>query len=247
MYLLTLLHKVGLNKRFYYFCAMDVPTINFLGIQITEPLTWLTNWLVAGFSLGYGHFLYNDKLADATQKFWSIFFAFIGIASITGGTAHGFINYVGQNFHYAAWIFTGLAIFSAEMATLQLIENEKLKSAIRIFVYIQLLVLVGSVMYLQNFDSVRINSAVGLLGVVMPFSLIHYAKHKDKRSALIMIGILSNLVPGVVHALKLSYNQWFNFNDISHVIMVFCLYIIYRGAKDNVNIELAAKLSKATV
>lgn len=224
---------------------MDVPTIEFLGLHITEPSTWLTNWLVAAFSFGFGHFLYNDKFADAPQKFWSIFFVFIGLASLIGGTAHGFINYVGQNFHYAAWIFTGLAIFAAQLATIQLIENDKLRSIVRIFIYAQLLVLVSSVMYLHNFDSVRINSAVGLLGVVMPFSLIHYVKHRDKRSALIMIGILSNLIPGAVHAFKISYNEWFNFNDISHVVMIFCFYLLYKGAKQNVNIELAKKLSKA--
>ena len=224
---------------------MDVPTIDFLGLQITEPFTWLTNWLVAAFAFGFGHFLYNDKLADATQKFWSIFFVFIGLASIIGGTAHGFINYVGQNFHYAAWIFSGLAIFAAQLATIQLIENDKIRSFVRFFAYAQLLVLVSSVMYFHNFNSVRINSAIGLLGVVIPFTLIHYVKNKDKRSLFIMIGILSNLIPGVVHAFKISINEWFNFNDISHVIMVFCFYLMYIGAKQNVNIELSKNLRKA--
>ena len=224
---------------------MDVPTIDFLGLQITEPFTWLTNWLVAAVVFGFGHFLYNDKLADATQKFWSIFFVFIGLASITGGTAHGFINYVGQNFHYAAWILTGLAIFAAELATIQLIENDKLRSSVRIFAYAQLLVLVSSVMYFQNFNSVRINSAIGLLGVVLPFTLFHYIKNKDKRSLLIMLGILSNLIPGAIHAFRISINEWFNFNDISHIVMIFCFYIIYKGANQNINIEMTDKLRKA--
>jgi uncharacterized protein DUF6962 len=229
----------------HYFCAMNVPTIDFLGLHITEPFTWLTNWLVAAFALRYGYFLYFDKFADITQKFWSVFFVFIGLASITGGTAHGFINYVGQNFHYAAWILTGLAIFAAQLGTLQLIEHEKMRSATRIFSYIQLLILVSSVMYLHNFDSVRINSAVGLVGIVIPFSLIHYVKHRDRRSALIILGILSNLIPGIIHAFRISYNYWFNFNDISHVVMIFCFYIMYKGAKQNINIELSRKLTKA--
>lgn len=224
---------------------MEVPSIDFLGLHITEPFTWLTNWLVAAFVLGFGHFLYNDKSADITQKFWAIFFVFIGLASLTGGTAHGFITYVGQNFHYAAWILTGMAIFAAQLATIQLIENDRLRSIVRIFIYAQLLVMVGSVMYLHNFNSVRINSAVGLLGVVLPISLYHYVKNRDKRSALIMLGIISNVIPGIIHGLKISYNQWFNFNDITHVVMILCFYIIYKGAKQNTNIDLAKKLSKA--
>ncbi len=224
---------------------MNVPTYDFLGLQITEPFTWLTNWLVAAFVLSFGHFLYRDKFADATQKYWSFFFVFIGLASLTGGTAHGFINYVGQNFHYAAWIFTGMAVFAAELATIQLIENEKVKSVVRLIIYAQLIIMSSSVMYLHNFNSVRINSAVGLVGMVIPVSVLHYLKHKDKRSLFIIFGVLSNLIPGAIHTFKISYNQWFNFNDISHIIMIFCFYILYKGAKQNENIEMAKKLSKA--
>jgi len=223
---------------------MDAPIFDFFGVQITEPFTWLTNWLVAAFVLGFGHFLYRDKYADATQKFWSFFFVFIGLASLTGGTAHGFINYVGQNFHYAAWIFTGLAVFAAELATIQLIENEKVKSFVRLLIYAQLVVMASSVMFLHDFNTVRINSAVGLVGVVIPISVIHYLKYKDKRSLLIILGVLSNLIPGAIHAFKISYNQWFNFNDISHIIMIFCLFILYKGAKQNENIELEKNLKK---
>ena len=224
---------------------MNTPTIELFGLHITEPFTWITNWLVAAFTLGYAHFLFHDKLADTTQKFWSIFFVFIGLASIAGGTAHGFIIYVGQNFHYTAWILTGIAIFAAELATMQLIENEKTQSVFRIFIYLQLIIMVSSVMYFHSFNTVRINSAIGLIGVVIPFSFIHYKKYRDKRSALIMIGILSNLLPGAIHAFKISYNQWFNFNDISHIIMIFCFFIMYRGARQNSNLQLEDKLSKA--
>lgn len=224
---------------------MNVPSIELFGLHVTEPFTWITNWLVAAFCFGFGHLLFHNKLADATQKFWSIFFFFIGIASITGGTAHGFITYVGPNFHFAAWIFTGIAIFAAEMASIQLIENERVKTLIRYFVYAQLMVMVASVMFFHNFNSVRINSALGLVGVVMPISFTHYKKHKDKRSALIMLGIIANLIPGAVHAFKISYNEWFNFNDISHILMIFCFFILYRGAGKNAATELAKKLSKA--
>ncbi len=139
-----------------------------------------------------------------------------------------------------------MAVFAAELATIQLIENDKTRSVIRIIIYAQLIVMVSSVMYLNNFNSVRINSAIGLIRVVIPVSIIHYLKHKDKRSILIIIGVLSNLIPGAIHAFKISYNQWFNFNDVSHIAMIFCFYILYRGAKQNANIDLAKKLSKAT-
>ena len=79
----------------------------------------------------------------------------------------------------------------------------------------------------------------------MPVSFVHYRKHGDKRSALIMLGVLSNMIPGTIHAFKISYNEWFNFNDISHILMIFCFFILYRGAGKNAALELAKKLSKA--
>lgn len=224
---------------------MNVPSIELFGLHITEPFTWITNWLVAAFCFGFGHLLFRNKLADATQKFWALFFFFIALASLTGGTAHGFITYVGPKFHYAAWILTGIAIFSAEMAALQLVENDKIKQVLRFIIYAQLMIMVASVMFYHNFNSVRINSAIGLVGIVMPISFVHYRNYKDRRSAIIMLGILANMIPGTVHAFKISLNEWFNYNDISHVLMIGCFYILYRGAGKNAALELAKKLSKA--
>lgn len=210
---------------------MEVTNIEFVGIHITEPFTWLTNWLVAAFSFYFGHMLYHDRAEDEQKKYWSLFFLFIGLASIMGGTAHGFIQYVGHNFHLAAWVFTGLAVFSAQLASLHLIENRKLSFALTFFVYTEVVLMTISVIFFDSFESVRVNSAFGLIGVVLPIQLIYYLKYKTRRNGLIVIGILANIMPALIHAIELSYNQWFNFNDLSHVVMIGCLYIIYYGVK----------------
>lgn len=218
---------------------MQVPSIELFGLQVTEPMTWITNWMVAFACFIFGHKLFYDDEADLSQKFWALFFLFIGLASVTGGTAHGFINYVGPKFHYAAWLLSGLSIFCAQLAVLPMIEHKLLRQAVRIFCYAQLIVMSMSVIIFQHFSSVLWDSIIGLIGVVIPVSLVHYSKHKDRRSALIVVGVLSNLIPGLIHLLKISFNQWFNFNDISHVVMIGCLYIMYKaaGTKDETNVK----------
>ena len=109
-----------------YFCAMDAPTIELLGLTVTEPFTWITNWMVAAASFYFGHMLYHKKNSDTQMKFWAMFFLFMGLASITGGTAHGYIMYVGNNFHYAAWIFAGIAVYGAQRATIEIIKGTRL-------------------------------------------------------------------------------------------------------------------------
>lgn len=210
---------------------MDVTQIEIYGIIITEPFTWLTNWIVAAFSFYFGHMLFHSKTADKQAKFWSLFFVSIGIASITGGTAHGFINYVGIKFHYAAWILTGVSVFFAQLAALEIVPDNKLYKTGRILALLELIVMTTSVVVFQNFEAVRINSAFGMIGVVLPFQIYAYKSLNMKRNGIIALGILSNIGPALIHAAKFSYNKWFNFNDISHVVMIGCFYLIYLGAK----------------
>jgi len=213
-----------------YFCAMELPTIELFGLTVTEPFTWITNWLVAAASFYFGHMLFHHKQANLHMKFWSMFFLFMGVASTTGGTAHGYINYVGNNFHYAAWIFTGIAVYGAQRASIELIKEYKLFLILKWFILIEVITMISSVIFFQSFESVRVNSAFGLIGVVMPIQFYAYRYKGIKASGIIILGILSNIAPAIIHAMKFSYNRWFNFNDLSHVVMIGCFYIIYRGA-----------------
>lgn len=239
-------HVGNKSFRLYYHCAMQVPMIELLGLQVTEPMTWITNWMVAAACFVFGHRLFYDERADISQKFWALFFLFIGLASVVGGTAHGFINYVGHKFHYAAWLLSGISIFCAQLAVLPLIERVRLRSFVRIFSYAQLILMSASVLLFQHFSSVLIDSIIGLIGVVIPVSLIHYVKYKDRRSALMVLGVLTNLIPGLIHLLKISINEWFNFNDISHVIMIGCFYIMYKAARARGNTEESQKIVSTT-
>jgi hypothetical protein len=88
-----------------------------------------------------------------------------------------------------------------------------------------------AVLVFHSFETVRVNSAFGLLGIVLPIQLYGYRALGMKRSAIIALGILSNIAPALIHAARFSYNRWFNFNDLSHIVMIGCFYIMYRGAK----------------
>lgn len=186
---------------------------------------------MAAFAFYFGHMLFHAKSGDKQAKYWSMFFVFMGIASMTGGTAHGFINYVGNNFHLAAWIFTGIAVFGAQLSALEIVKDARVYAPLKWFIIIEVLVMSASVIIYQNFESVRINSALGLVGIVLPIQLYGYRFLGMRRNGIIAIGIISNVVPALIAVNKYSYNRWFNFNDVSHIVMIGCFYIIYLGAK----------------
>ena len=209
---------------------METTQIELLGLTVTEPFTWLTNWSVAAFSFYFGHMLFHSKSGDKQAKYWSVFFVFMGIASMTGGTAHGFINYVGNSFHYAAWIFTGIAVFGAQLAALEVVKEARVYAPLKWFVVAELIAMTATIIFSQSFEAVRINSAVGLMGIVLPIQIYGYKFLGMKRNGIIALGIFSNIVPALIHAGKFSYNKWFNFNDLSHIVMIGCFYIVYLGA-----------------
>jgi hypothetical protein len=226
---------------------MNAPSIVFLGIQLTEPFTLLTDLLVAVFCFAFAYHLYREKLEKSPQTYWAIFFLFIGLASLIGGVAHGFILYVGMQTHYSAWLISSLGIFAAQMATLPLINNKQTLVYLRFLVCIELIVSLGCVLYFRDFDIVRINSAFGLLVVVLPILFFHYQENRDRGSALLIIGILSNLFPAIIHAFHLSYSIWFTANDLSHVVMVLCFYLMFKGASQIAFVVPSEKLAEVVV
>lgn len=224
---------------------MNVPFITFLDLHFTEPLTLITDWMVAFSCFVFAHKLYKSRNENILQRYWAVFFLFIGLASFIGGVAHGFIEYVGKMTHYAAWILSSLAILSAQLATIPMISNKQTVNTLRLLACLELLASVIAIWYFESFDIVRINSAFGLLVVILPILIYHYQKNRDTGSGVIIIGILSNMIPGLIHAFNISYNQWFNANDISHLSMILCFYIMFKGATQIFSIVPSGKLQEA--
>lgn len=210
---------------------MNDSSFDVLGATITEPFTLLTNLLVAGASFIFGHILFRSKKSDKQAKYWSMFFLFMGIASIFGGIAHGFSTYVGINAHHAARITASIAIFSAQIASLLLIKNKEVYNVIKWIIIIELVVVISTIIYFESFKPVLINTAFGLVGIVTPIQLIEYRSSKQQRHIIIVAGILSNTIPAIIHIFKISYNNWFSFNDIGHTLMIFCFYIMFVGVR----------------
>lgn len=74
-------------------------------------------------------------------------------------------------------------------------------------------------------------------GIVLLYSMItHYLVYKrtnESGSSTVVLGIFISFLPILVHSLKFSFHEWFNYKDIAHVIMIFSLMVIYKGVRLN--------------
>jgi len=98
---------------------------------------------------------------------------------------------------------------------------------------LQLLILSVTIIFLfitivsNNFLSVKING-----GIAVIISLItHFQTYREglPGSGYISFGFAFSLLSIIVHSTQFSISEWFNYKDISHVIMNISLYFIFLG------------------
>lgn len=210
---------------------LDYTYITIFGFVIFEPVTIFTNILVALFCV-YSYLrinLFKFKLANQ----WAWFFLLIGVSSLIGSAAHGAHFQLGK-FFFKTILFLMNAVsliaiyfcFKAAntYSTLNKPTSNKYATYFVIFWIFILLIFT----FIQNdFLLIKIHA-----GIVLLYSLIvHYLTYRknQKGSGFITAGILISFLSIVVHSLRLSFSDWFNYKDIAHVIMLLSLYFIYQG------------------
>jgi len=211
---------------------MNITSTHIFGFDLLEPVTVLTNVIISGFCLYFYLKLNHIGSQIKLKKYWRLFFLFFGISAILGGIAHGFKPYFEPLVFYYVWLsmnLTGLVItYFLLRSNLEFANPEKPKKQL-----LQLLILSVTLLFLfitivsNNFLSVKING-----GIAVIISLItHFQTYRKglPGSGYISFGFTFSLLSIVVHSTQFSISEWFNYKDISHVIMNISLYFIFLG------------------
>ncbi|MCE3227185.1 MAG: hypothetical protein K0S32_1736 [Bacteroidetes bacterium] len=174
----------------------------------------------------------RQKTPLATQ--WSFFFLMIGLSSLIGSMAHGAHFQLGETF-FRTTVFVMNAVsliaiyfcFKAANTYFSLGRKEPNKMvSYGVIAWIAILLVLTFIQ--GNFLLIKIHA-----GIVLTYSLIvHIITHRKGRagSGYIAGGILISFLSIVVHSIKLSAHEYFNYKDISHIIMLISLMFIYKGA-----------------
>lgn len=211
----------------------DYTYITLFGCIIFEPLVIVTNLvffiLCYVFFRNLGH--YNNPFAR--QMSW--FIILMGTSGVFGALAHSVHYQLGAAFFDVIFfIMNALSLLSIYFCfkahyTFQHRGRQPSKSYVRLaFAWVLVLLVVS---FLQgSFLIVKIHAAIVLLYSL----LVHYHSYRHSNqpgSRLIVSGILVSFLSILVHSLHLSFHEWFNYKDISHVIMIVSLVMIHNGAK----------------
>lgn len=203
-------------------------------MQITEPTTLITDYILAGLALYFG--MCQWRLASAFRqksiRLWSIAFFSLAIGAFVGGTSHGFKLYLSDFANQAIWKTTVYAIgvtsfclFSGTVvATFSAAVQRWLLAlaAIKLATYAVWMVSHDAFLY------VVLDYAPAMLAVV-GLQIYAYQKHQAASAPWLIAGIIISFVAAGVQVSGFSVHEHINHNDIYHIIQMAALYFLHRG------------------
>ena len=206
--------------------------IDIFGFHVLEPVTVLTDILLSIFCIYFYNKLNFPGNKAVLGKYWRMFFLYIGISTFIGAVAHGFRSYFSSEAFYFLWMTMNLSSIPSSYyllkATIELSEfKDETKFRLTMITLAATILLTILTLIINNFVLIKINA-----GLVVILALIrHYHTYKKgyTGSGYIVFGFAFSLSSILVHTAQLSISEWFNFRDISHVIMNISLYIIFTG------------------
>ena len=201
------------------------------GIIVRDPVTAVTNLGI--FAAGFISYLQLRKQKlQFPNKNWIYFFLLMGLSSLVAVVVHGFSYYTTPEVHFNIWWVMG-AIQGAGVTLAQFGFASNVLSKFRMLV-ISIVTLqfgafaVGSYI-VGTFAIAKIHLAVGLVPIMLYYI---YVSFKGRRAEMLVAsGIGISALTALVHGLKMSIHEYFNYNDIAHVLIIASLVVMYKGVK----------------
>ncbi|MCT4579886.1 MAG: hypothetical protein N4A35_00590 [Flavobacteriales bacterium] len=213
------------------------PTLWIGNFEWREPVTTLTDFLTALVCF-YAFYHFNNYKGEQSSsfvnyKFYFLFFA-IGMTS-AAWFGHGLQAYVGFEWKIIGWVMSATALLSMEIGSIKELRNlipNKIISLLQVLFVIQYIVMVTLMVSSKNFVIPQLNSTISLILFVIPIQLIAYIRTKQKGHAYIFGAIIYGALPGLIYNNQISISKWFNYHDISHVLMAIFMFIIFKGTSN---------------
>jgi len=203
-------------------------------MHITEPMTLITDYLLAGLVFYFGLRLLAAWRRTGQQSvyWWAVGFHASALAALAGGTYHGFTSYLRGLPAFLLWKLTVIAV---GVAALFLFAGVVL-AAISGLPKKCLLILAGLkfllyAMWMTSHDDFRYviyDYAPALFGILL---LAIYASlaRRERFAPWLIGGVLVSFAAAGIQASGLALHEHFNHNDLYHVVQMGAFWMLYRG------------------
>ena len=208
------------------------PSIELLGLRIDEPVTTITDVIVALIGI-WGYFKIARQKNLKHVSVYALFFLGTGISTLVAGIiGHAFLYRFGYEAKMVGWVFGILGTCFAQFAAVHHVRQTLGEKTFKLFLYICYLEVIVSMIVLilkPSFVVVIIHTAFGLLLAVTVLESINYSKTRSKLSLMMLYGVGLAIGAIICHAGKIAISKWFNHLDLSHVFLGLSLYVMIKG------------------
>jgi hypothetical protein len=200
---------------------------------MTEPDVSLTDYALAAGCALFVHLLYwRDRPASRVRLWFALLFASLGLASLFGGTVHGFFLDQASVGYRVLWPATMLAIggatFAAWLAGAAVLLSRRSARIVGMAASAQFVVYGGFVLAgAHDFTVAVMNYLPASIFLLVVFA-VSCAGRRTGRVLVGLVGILSTFIAaGVQQAGLAAHPVYFNHNALYHLIQGLALFLIF--------------------
>jgi hypothetical protein len=185
--------------------------------------------------------------AHQYRALWTLFFGSLAIASLTGGTVHGFFLDTSTVGYRILWPTTLIAIGVTTASAWVLTGLSISKSADKVgrwafFAVIIFLIYSTVVFFYSQRFTVAILNYVPAIVALLVVSVRVYVRTRSTPFLLITGGILVTIFAAFIQQAGLGIHaNYFNHNSTYHLVQALGLIILFKGAKGLTRIERIAQ------
>ncbi len=208
------------------------PFITLLGLKITEPVTMLTDFILAAACLYFAIIIRKCLKSTKAKKYFVYYFFSMAAGTFLGGLfGHGLQAYIGMEGKYPGWVLTILSMYFLQIASMFLVPDldQKYKDKYKLFSITLMIVFLFIAFYKNHFSYVVYHNMVAGLLIIPTFAYLFF-KHKMLGTGWILFSFLISLSIPYFQLNRIGVNRWFTYHDVCHTIMLIGLSLIFYGA-----------------
>ncbi|MBK9192169.1 MAG: hypothetical protein IPM77_12025 [Crocinitomicaceae bacterium] len=221
----------------------DFEKIQFVlfGLNLVEPMAFITDLIMGTVSIILGMKVSKIQSNHAFYIYWKSFFYLFGIGALAGGVGHTFFFYFGIPGKFLSWICGPLSVYLLEQAMISINPKEKKLEILKLISSLKMIVvfiIFGVILYNMSSTSkpelpflpIAINTILGVVLTAGALAL-SYKKSISTKFSYIYLGVLVMLPTAFIFLLKINLHQWFDKNDLSHVLLTAGIIYFYIGIR----------------
>ena len=209
-----------------------LPSIEILGVTVSEPVTVLTDFILAIFCFIFYKKLKALSKGGSSKRYFANYFLFMAIGTFLGGLlGHGLFTYLGMVGKYPSWIITIITMSLLMLAAMELIPglNEKQKDKFLMMTIFLAIIFLILTFYNRHFSYVIYHNIVAAI-IIIPIFVHLLIKFKMKGTEYLLISFTISASIPYFQINKIGFNKWFTYHDVCHTIMLVGLTILFYGA-----------------